>query len=262
MYYHNKTPHNFTFKKEVTLFSGEHIDIFFEVSKDSRITSFFYFSAKKVKSGILKQFSYLAQLVEEIKCEDMLTFSWMDIVEQSEDEQLEQMYDDGDLPLVCEPLFHVQKALSEFIGVSKVSEYRSDKDETICFCFAVTKSEINSFLDSNPTAKMLDLTNALNVAGACQSCLSQVKEILYRSKMDGMDYSKVSLDTIELALSEWDEIRTYVEMGLIEVDHLEQEKLFFKVQNPEKFNDLTWKVEDYLLEKIGYSFEVSFLHFS
>ena len=260
MIYNNSRPYSFTFKKEIKLFSKERVDLFFDISTDGTICSFFFHSEDELQGETLELFSLMAKVVEGLKCEDALILSWTDLVESTEDERLNEKYDNGSLPLICEPLFFVQKSLSEFIGEREADIAISSEDEVICFCFAIKKSSITSYLESNPKASLFDLTNSLNVAGACQSCISKVNNLIYEIRKNICDYSKISLEQVRKELEGWDELETYFKMGLVKLEKKEHEKIFFQVKNPEKFNDLSKKIADYLLDKTGYFFDISFLH--
>ncbi len=258
---HFKTSFDFTIKEDIITSLDENITIYLSISSCGTVTEFTFFSQQQLSPDSFSLYALLAKTTEGLACEDILSLSWVDIIEVADDDDFSQRYDDGELPIVCEPLFLLHKIISKFLGEKILDNVDSENDDIVCFCFAVKKSEIVSFLKSTPEAKLIDLTNALNVTGACQSCVGEVKNIMYATRKSSCDYSKLSIEELEKTLMEWSDLTNYFKMGLMHLHSKKEDQLEFKVQNPEKFSDLNWRIEDYLMSELGYSFRVSFISF-
>lgn len=257
MYFHNEKPYYSTFAKSIKLFNGGNMELFLQASANS-IESFYYVSPEKVDPKLLQEFSWMAQCLEGLSLEDGLKLSWQDLIDYDESGEYEQRMEEHKLSIICEPVYHLEKMLNEYMGIPKIENISSQKDEVVCYCFSVRKGEILSFLEENPHAKIFDLTNQLNVAGACQSCLSSVQDIMSSFSKEHFDYSSIDPDEVLLNLEKWDVLGSYFKMGLIHMGELKDNNLILRVKNPEKFDDMAWQVEDYLRDQIGALFVVQF----
>jgi bacterioferritin-associated ferredoxin len=260
MFFHNERPHFSTYSKVISLFDNTMIELFLQATAD-QVEAFYFYSDQKIADNLLQEFAWLAKCIEGLSLQDALKLSWQDLIDYDQSGTYEQKLEKNALPIICEPIYHLEKILHEFMGITEIESVISPDDEVICYCFSVRKSEIISFLESNPQAKIYDLTNQLNVAGACQSCLGSVQDIMSSFSLSTFDYKSLDVDEIIIALEKWDVLGSYLKMGLISFGVLEGNILRLRVKNPEKFDDMAWQVEDYLRDQIGALFVVEFIEF-
>jgi bacterioferritin-associated ferredoxin len=244
-------PYQFTYSATVNL-AKTPVTLYFDL-KDSDVVEHLYYYGEGISPLDHRLFTICCQLVQGLSLEDIVLLSWEDIFDCDEEiEQLEK------LPLVCLPLYLIQREVYKLLGQAIVKPAK----EIVCFCFAISKSEVTNFLQQNPQATLFDITNNLNAGGACQSCLAQLEQLFYEQRRSSCDYSHLTIESIEQTLVQWQELENYFKMGLLHLaDWDGAEGLIFKVSNPDKFADLTWQIEHYLFEKLTLYFKVRFEHF-
>ncbi len=258
-FFNNKRPYQYSYKKDIVLFSQQRLTLFLEV-QGNILNQLYYYSEQNINHAVLEQFSALAQSIEGVELIDAYQQSWETIVDFLSDEWEEKLAANK-LPLVCEAIFHWQKLLDDFLGIP-IAQYHNLKKEQhqlICMCFSVYQNEVEEFFMQNPQASLLDITNVLNVTGACQNCLQRVVDIMREVQQKSFDYQQISLEQLDELLFNWEALHNYFKLGIMHLLSLEKNILTIQVANPEKFQDLSWQIEDYLLQQLGAPFAVKFV---
>ena len=166
--------------------SGGKMSLYLEVDKKkSRISSLTFF--QETVSYWTPFFSALCDFSRGMRLDEAKGLSWIDFVNYFEnDQEMNSMVENSDLPLINRPLFLLSELIDRFTHTEvKAPDECIGEGKLICRCFSVYEKEIQDVVLKEGFSSFRGILDETCAGGGCATCKPQIQEILSRESLKG-----------------------------------------------------------------------------